>query len=248
MGTPVTNIEARVAQIELEVSQLKPSLMERITKLEGMFTKTGSTSDSILVRFLGWMGVEAPKFLAAAVLLGMTWWIKDSVDAAISRQQLQLSFTKEMQSQLEKMADPKANDKEIERAALLIAAYGGPGIAPLLNETRYGDLRANGAEAGLRYLALVDPESLCRVLPRVLDNHTRQFGWNSHLRVIRLLGESGCTRAQPQLSRYLEAVNVARVGKIKAPYYDLIADEPKPDEFDQLDKALKRSIGLLAKR
>lgn len=244
----MTGVDERLANVEAQLEQLKPSLSARITALEEASTARVVEPRSAGARFLAWMGSEAPKLVAAAVMLFLTWGIKDSVDQAVSRQQLQLSFTKEMQAQLEKMADPNASKTDIERAALLMAAYGEPAVLPLLDELRYGDLRANGAEAGLRYLALVDPQGLCRVLPRVLTNRTRQFGWNTHLRVIRLIGESGCKDAGADLRRYRDALQGARDEAASAAFFERVADSPKADQVEQLDQALRRSLRLVDQR
>lgn len=238
----MAGVDERLARIEAELEQLKPSLAQRLAALEQASAKPDAHARR---SFLAWMGEEGPKLLAAIILLAITWGIKDSVDQALARQELQLSYTKEMQAQLEKMSDPGASNADIERAALLLAAYGNASIIPLLNELRHGDLRANGAEAGLRYIALVDPQGLCRVLPRVLANRTRQFGWNTHLRVIRLIGESGCAHAREDLRRYREALHAAGSQAASAAFFERLADVPKPDERDQLDKALERSLRLL---
>ncbi|HEX6737544.1 MAG TPA: hypothetical protein VF310_04710, partial [Vicinamibacteria bacterium] len=236
----MSDAEARLNQLENEVAALKPSLAERLARLEAAAAQKPSTPKTPGGRLMAWMGAEAPKLLAAVVLLVITYWIKDSVDLALKRQQLQLAYTKEMQAHLEKMADPTSDREQIERAALLLAAYREFAITPLLNETRYEGLRANGAEAGLRFVALTEPEALCRILPRVLANRTRQFGWRSHLRVIRLLGESGCTAARPELERYRESVRTAGAGGT----FELASDAPKPDELEQLQKALDHALTL----
>jgi hypothetical protein len=239
----MSDTEDRLDRLEREMAGLRPSLADRLAKLEATAAaaKPGSPRTR-RARFLAWMGAEAPKLVAAVGVLLITYWIKDSVDLALKRQTLQLAYTKEMQAHLEKMADPAADRDAIERAAVLLAAYGESAILPLLNETRYEGLRATGAEGGLRFLALTDPEGLCRILPRVLVNRTRQFGWRSHLRVIRILGESGCARARPELERYRAAVQAARAGGS----FERVADEPKPDELDQLQKALDRALALFA--
>jgi hypothetical protein len=245
----VTDFGNRLGRLEAEVAALKPSLAERLEKLEQ--ANAAVTEDGLKPwwqRLLGWLGDEGPKFVTAVVLLVLGYWIKDSVDEAIKHQQLQLDFTKQMQSQLEILGDPASDKEKLERAATLVATYGAPAILPLLNELRYEGLRASAAERGLALLALSDPDALCRVLPRVLTNRTGQFTWSTHLRVIRLIGESGCTKAAAGLAEYLTQVRTARTGASTTPYFDLVVDRPTPDQFDQLESALNRSLLIINRK
>jgi hypothetical protein len=152
-----------------------------------------------------------------------------------------------MESHLESMAKPGATQDEIERGALLLAAYGQASIIPLVNEFRYGGLRAPAAERALGLVALSDPEDLCKILPRVLTNRTGQFAWDTHLRVIRLLGGSGCTGATDELRRYQVHLENARAGKDDPSFYELVADKPPPDALDQLHQTLTKTFEKLSR-
>lgn len=241
----VGEIRDRLDHIEGEIGQLKPSLTERLARLEAAAAAAprAAPAKGPGARLLAWMGAEAPKLLAAVVLLVIGYWIKDSVDLAIKRQQLQLAYSKEMQAHLEHMAEANADRDKIERSAMLLAAYGEPAIIPLLNEARNDGLRGTAAESGLRFLALTDPDAVCRVLSRVLQNRSRLFGWQGHLRIVRSLGDSGCTGARPELERYRDALRAVAGG---APP-DLFADEPKADGLQQLQQEVERALERLAR-
>jgi hypothetical protein len=186
----VTDIDKRLSAIESKFAAFSTTL-DSVTA-----TTAHANAKSLPARFLSWMGDEGPKLIGAAVLLIISYWIKDSVDLAIKRQQLQLDVTKEMKTYLEVMADSASNADQIERAAVLLAAYGQPAAVPLLNEVRHGGLRATAAESALSFVGLGDPEDVCQLLQRALSNRTQQFGWEAHLRVIRLLGGTGCRGAR----------------------------------------------------
>ena len=119
---------------------------------------------------------------------------------------------------------------------------------PLLNEVRHGGLRATAAESGLSFVALGDTEAVCPILLRALSNETQQFGWEAHLRVVRLIGGSGCPGAKKVLLRYQVVVNEARQNPANARYFTYIADQPAPDQLDQLQAALKRALEQVARR
>ena len=199
---------------------------------------------SRLAQFVKWMGPALPSLLGTIVMLVLGYWVKDSVDIALKRQQMQLSFAKEMQAQLDTMSKPESDISTAERAAVLLSTFGEPAITPLLNEMRYGGNRSIAAEAGLRALALTDADGLCRVLPNVLTSRSQQFGWETHLRVIRLLGAANCVNTKPVLVAYQRSIRDAREGKSKE-YFELIADSPKDDQLNQVSGALERTIKIL---
>jgi len=246
-GSRARETEEQLARLEAEIAELKPSLGARLSALEAAAAAHSSPMPPPRRGFLTWMGDEAPKLVAAVVLLIITYWIKDSVDLALRRQQLQLETTKGMESHLESMAKPNAAQPDIDRAALLLAAYGQASIIPLVNELREKGARAQAAEGALGLVALSDPEDLCKVLPGVLANRTGLFGWESHLRVIRLLGGSGCSRAKDDLRRYQMHLENVRAGKDDSSFFELISDKPAPDALDQLHRALTKTLEQLGR-
>jgi hypothetical protein len=230
------------------LSQIEDQLRELSAKLGGASAEPPAAPKTPPSRFWRFMGDEGPKLIGALVLLAITYWIKDSVDLAIKQQQLQLDVTKEMKGYLETMAESGSDNAQIERAAVLVADYGPRSIVPLLNEVRHGGLRATAAESGLSFVALGDTEAVCQILLRALSNETQQFGWEAHLRVIRLVGGSGCPGAKKVLRGYQDAVNEAQQNPANPRYFTYIADQPGPDQLDQLQAALKRALEQVARR
>jgi len=159
------------------------------------------------------MGPELPKFLAAAVLLLVAYWVKDSVDLAVKQQQLQLSYAKEMKGELEAMAKAKADVTDVERAAVLVSAFGQPAVLPLLNELRYGGNRALGAEAGLRSLAFMHPGAVCDAVERAMSSPARVLAWEAQMISARVVAAANCRESLPLLRTQARALAAVRAGK-----------------------------------
>jgi len=256
----MTSIEDRVARLEAELVALRPSLHERLARLEHAEAPTSgaaptqATGDGILLTAVKgtfrWMGAELPKLITAIVLLLIGWGIKDSVDLSIKQRQLDLSYAKEMQGLLLKMGTEKEGERpdkiELESTAVVLASYGAPALPALLSELSRGDLRGAAAVKGFRFLALTQPEPVCEVLPRVLSDRGRRFEWLSQLEVVRLLGESDCRNAVSALTHYREVVAAAQKGKTSE--FAAVVKAVTPFEhYPILLKAIDDSLGMLKK-
>lgn len=221
-------IEERLQRVEFELDRLRPSLNERLVRVEQVLQSADKkeppaakggfigTMKAGAKRFFAWMGAEMPKFLTAFILLLFGWGIKDSVDLSIKQRQLDLSYTKEMQGLLQTMGKPDADMTQLQSAAVVLASYGAPALPSLLSELSQGGLREDAAITGIRSLALTQPAPVCEALPRVLSNRGRQFDWQAQMKVVALLGENDCTNAIKSLTVYREAVADAAQGKTAA--------------------------------
>lgn len=196
-------------------------------------------------RFIAWMGGELPKLVGAAVLLVLGFALKDSVDLALKQRQLDLSYSKEMQSLLQKMAE-QTEMNQLQATAIVLASYGEAALPALLSELRNTGLRADAAEQGLIALALRDPEPVCAALPRVLKLKSRQYDWQIHQKVVRMLGEQDCRDAVKPLLRYRILVDEAANGR-PARFEALVRQAPlaPAEEFPRLIKAIDRSLDQL---
>lgn len=163
-------------------------------------------------RVLAWMGAEAPKLLASVVVLVLGFWIKDSVDLAIKQRQLDLSYTKEMQSLVQKLTEEEDLGK-LKNTAVVLASFGEPALPALLMELRRTDLHAVAATRGLEALAVRDPQALCRVLPPLLLKRNQHYDIGAHRTLVGLIGDNGCSKALPQLRRYRDLVGAAVAGR-----------------------------------
>lgn len=238
-------IEDRIARLETEMGHLKPSLNERVERLEGVIKQEIPLSRQVLEI----LGKYLLPIISSIVIIVLGYWLKDSVDQALARQQLQLSYATEMQELLEKMSAPGAPRSRIEAAALVLATFGAHAVVPLTNELQLeGSLRASAAESGLRAMALTESGQACRILDKVLTNRTRLYRWETHRRVIRLLGDLHCRDSIPALSDYRDLIAEADHDDAALERYrsNLRRDSvPERDSIHQIRSTLQRSLGLL---
>lgn len=238
-------VSERLARLEAELSRLQPS-HDRLEKRERGAPRRSRQG---FARFFAWIGPAMPQLLASVVMLVLGFWIKDSVDLAIRQQELQLSFVKEMKEQLEAMAKKEATLEDIERAAVLVAAFGQPAVMPLLNELRYGGNRALGAESGLRALAFMNTEAVCELVPRVVASPARMLAWEGHMGAARILAAGKCTAALPVLRAHIQVIERVRDGQ--APEHELTAlasHVPKEvEDRKEWLKVLHESVAVLSR-
>lgn len=233
--------EDRIARLEAEVERLRPSLHERLERLEKAAGKPPARG---VARLFAWMGPELPKFLGAAVLLLIVYWVKDSVDLAVKQQQLQLSYVKEMKAELEAMAKEKAGAADIERAAILVSAFGQPAVLPLLNELRFGGNRALGAQAGLRWLAFMHPGTVCETVERAMSSPAKVFAWEAQMLSAGILAAANCRGALPLLRDQARELAAVRQGQAKA-MSTVAGDMPEVQLQKDWQQSLQQAIDLL---
>lgn len=238
---PLRNAEAR-ARIEIEL--LRRSLVPRIDRLEAA-ARPAEAPKAWPARLVGWMGSALPQLIGSAVMLVLGFMVKDSVDFAIRQQQLQLSYLAQMKAELVEMAKTGAAAEDIERSAMLLAAFGRPAAMPLINELRYGGNRAVGAEAGLRALAFADPDSVCRLLLRAMESAAVGFDAESHAGAVRLLVASECTRALPMLRRQLGEANLLAKTPADARGSGFLSEVPTTPQLKAVIRELEGAIPRL---
>lgn len=202
--------EDRLLRLEAELDRLRPSLSERLDRLERGAAERPRTG---LRAFVAWMGPALPQLITAIVVLGVGWAVKDSVDVALKREQLTLSYAKEMKDLLAAMDQDGASVGEVSRAAVTLAGFGPAAIMPLLNELGAGGNRALGAERGLRSIAFTSPDAVCALLPRVMASAVKPLEWEAQASCARLLAAGGCLAALPLLERQRAVLDRARSGE-----------------------------------
>ncbi|MEO6280985.1 hypothetical protein [Roseateles sp.] len=196
-------------------------------------------------RLLGWMGAEAPKLIASIVVLVLGFWIKDSVDLAIKQRQLDLSYTKEMLSLLQKLNEEEDLAK-LKNASVVLASFGEPALPALLMELRRTDLHGVAAVHGLEAMAVREPALLCRALPPLLLKRNQHYGIDAHRGLLQLVGDNGCVKALPLLRRYRDFVNAAVAGQPAELRRRIGGDIPAPaEDFPRLKKAVDEAIANL---
>jgi hypothetical protein len=240
----LASLDERIKHLEAELEQLKPSLNERVERLERglkQYKKIG-------MRLLEIFGQSLIPIISGGIILLLGYWVKDSVDQALARQQLRLSYVTEMQELIEKMSEPGASRAQIEAAALVLATFGEPAVVPLINELQIeGSVRALAAESGLRAMALTAPSGACKILRKVLDNRTRLYHWKTHQRVIGLLGDIGCKDTLPTLNDYKNMIdNAGKENNLLAYHSILRRDQlPDTDSIEQIQQSLVQTLGVL---
>jgi hypothetical protein len=254
--TRMAALEDRLLRLEHDVNRLSPTVGERLERLETMVGARPAPAAppatlskrfaAALSRFGAWLGPELPKFLLGALALLLAYWIKDSVDLAVKERQVDLSYAKEMQSLLQKMSDPQAEMSQLESSAIVLASYGRAALPALLSELRFNDLRANAAEVGLQSLALTDADSVCQVLPRLLDERGKLYDWDVHLKVVRLLGDNHCQVAIEPLRNYRVIVAAAEKGDATR-FQQIVRQGPAApaEDYPRLLSAVDRSLQTL---
>jgi hypothetical protein len=230
-------------RLRRELAEMRRSLAGRIEALESGAQKARAKSP--VGRAIAWMGPALPSMISSIVLLALGFMVKDSVDLAIRRQQLQMSFAKDAQEQLKLMAARDSAVTQVEQAAVLVASFGPSSVLPLVNELRHGGNRALGAETGLQLVAIMDPETVCPMLARVLANPARLLGWEEHMRIARVLGAGQCVKVLPLLRRHEAAIAEASAGKPEAAR-KLVRDAPDAEQLDTWRKSVAEVAALLA--
>ncbi|CAN5237790.1 hypothetical protein BH11PSE10_BH11PSE10_01290 [soil metagenome] len=183
----------------------------QLARLEALLDKPPPPAKSALSRWIGWMGAELPKMIAAIVVLVLGFAIKDSVDLSIRQRQLDLSYSKEMQGLLQQLSGG-GTPQQLQTTAVVLASFGAPALPALLSELRQPGLRGDAAAEGLNVLALREPEVVCAALPRLLGLR-RQYDWQAHERVVLMLGQHGCRPARKGLQAYRALVQAAVAGQ-----------------------------------
>lgn len=246
---PSESLPQRVARLESEMGDLKPSLRQRLEKLEARPEKAAPAAAAAASGGRWWGLVEKallPLFSSAVVLL-LGYWTKDSVDQAVRQKQLDLSYAKEMQSLLATLADPAQPRADLDSAALTLSLFGEAAVVPLLNNLlpEPGSLRALAARNGLRALAFSHQAPVCAALERVLHTRARIYRWPAYLDVVELTGELECTSAAGELRRF-----AASLGEGAEPrFLDALAARARPDPaptFDALEQLRQAARTALA--
>lgn len=239
----------RLERIEAELERLKPSLLERLRRLEDRLGQRQSFREWCA----GLLKDALPPILSGVVILWLGYLAKDSFDQAIRRQQVELAYAKEMQGLLLQLSDPNTGERQAIAAATTLTAFGSYAVIPLIHELQADDdIRPVAAQEGLRALALKDREGVCQSLEAVLRNRTQLYCWQTHKNIIGLLGEIGCREALSGLEDYqaiLEGKVGGRAGQLLghdsneglsqriSSYRSIVCEKSPPDE-----EALKKIL------
>jgi hypothetical protein len=148
--------------------------------------------------------VQAAGPIVTGLVIGYFGYaIKDSVDLALHRQEIEISSASQMQAMIQQLQKPNISDDEAKAAGLALAAFGVPAINLLLYELQAGNANAQlGAEEGLLLLAMTHSQPACEAFSQVLNEGRLHYAWPAHLAVIRLVGRGRCEQARVALKQF----------------------------------------------
>jgi hypothetical protein len=198
------------------------SLLKHIKKLEKRVKELESNKQN------NWDKVKIFAPIISSILVALIGiWAMHSITGAVEKQRLELSHLTAMRDLLVKISSPEIQKAEAEATGVLLGAFGSWAVSPLIHELgKPGEVRALAAREGLRVAAFKDPAATCELLISVLASRRGLFTWQTHLEVIKLLGEIGCSEALDILHEYKmllsseEGVNE---------YLAMLRLEPKPN-------------------
>lgn len=203
----MTDVEQRVAAVEARLESAF-ALDARLKTIEGDLRKVKGGSS-----LRDWLQTLGP-YLGGLVVFFVGWWVKDSVQIALQRAQLDLGYAEKMRD-LVKDFDESNTPLIADRNAIGLAMFGKYAILPLVERLESGgDVLPLAAERGLRLVGFQDPVEACPRFRRIIDDHARRFSWQTHKTLIRVIGQSECTDARADLESYRAAL--AQLGSDEA--------------------------------
>jgi hypothetical protein len=148
-----------------------------------------------------WVQTLSPFVTAIAVFI-VGFVLKDSVTQALEREKLDLSYVSNVRELIAGF-DAAEQQSTADSNAIALAMYGRFSIVPLVERLQGGDVAQLAAERGLRIVGSEDPEAACAAFTRILQDPARQYTWQTHQAVVRLMGASECVPQLPVLETYL---------------------------------------------
>jgi hypothetical protein len=154
-----------------------------------------------------WIQTLGP-YLSGLIVLIVAFWLKDSVSLALQREELDLSYVKDVRELIANF-DKATEQSSADANAIALAMYGRFSIVPLIERLESGDVAKIAAERGLRLVGANQPEAACPRFARFLDDPARRFTWQTHKTFVRLLGASECVDHIAALEDYAAALDQA---------------------------------------
>lgn len=189
----MSNAEQRIGQLEARLEGAF-AIDGRLKSLESQVSALKKSSISDWLRGLG-------PFASSIALLFVGYWINDSVKHALDRETLDLAYVTQMRD-LIKEFDSSTTQAAANANAIALAMYGRHAIIPLIERLNGGDLANIAAEKGLLLVGSNDSVVTCPKFTAIINDKARRFPWQTHKTIIRVLGQSECTKSVPDLNAY----------------------------------------------
>jgi hypothetical protein len=148
-----------------------------------------------------WIQTLSP-FITAIVVFGVGFVLKDSVAQALDREKMDLTYVTNVRD-LIKGFDTAQEQQTADSNAVALAMYGKFALVPLIERLQGGDVAQLAAERGLRIVGAGAPAAACSAFTRILLDPARQYTWQTHKVIVRLIGVSECVPNMPVLDSYL---------------------------------------------
>jgi hypothetical protein len=173
----------------------------------------------------------------------ITWYIKDSVDAALKKREVEVA-TAAMQASLTKLRAPnRPSEADADASALFLALLGKPSMIPLIreyNETAGPPEVGRAIEKALLMLGLTHPAELCESLREVLGDKGKRFNILTYTLAVRHTRLANC-RDNADIIRELKA-GLTSGSRID----DRLNSQPQPQELDifrtEVDNAFNQLV------
>jgi hypothetical protein len=210
------DLERRVAGLEGRIDSAF-ALDARLEKLEDDVRKLRKSS------LRDWLQTLAP-YISGLVVLIVGYKLKDSVDLALRRETLDLQYVTQMRD-LIKEFDAAATQPAADANAVGLAMFGKFAIVPLVERLEGGDVASIAAERGLRLVGSNNGEEACPKLAQIIADKGKRYRWSTHKTVVKLMGQSSCTKQRSTLDAYDQALencgsDAAKLAKFGARYSD----------------------------
>jgi hypothetical protein len=181
LDSPLEPLQQRVAELEARLESAF-ALNTRLKSLEEKVGKQGKSSTR------EWVATIGP-YVSSLVLLLVGFWIKDSVQLALARKQLDLAYVTQMRD-LIKGFDESSSSSEANANAIALALFGEYSVMPLVERLETGDVAHAAAEKGLRMIGNTHSTTSCSSFADVVRDKARRFTWQTHKTMIRVIGQS----------------------------------------------------------
>ena len=220
------SVEERLAKVESDIAAIMAVLGPRQATAEANAKAASGGKD-------GWDKAGILIQLVGPIVAGLVIWyvgfaVKDSVDIALHRQEVEISSASEMQALIGKLQEPDIGEADAKAAALALAAFGLPAANILIFELQTGNASTrSGAQVGLGLLVMGHPEPVCEIFRWLIDEGRRYYSWPTHQAVIELIGRGRCLQARMALVRF-QALVPDSTSDTLAKFAGEIAADPPP--------------------
>jgi hypothetical protein len=234
-------------ELKGELNVLRHSLTERIEKLENVEDAATEVPQTSVQRLWELLSPSLVPIISGAVILALGYAVKDSVDQALAREQLNLSYVSQMQELLEKIRSPGVTREQAGSAAVVLASFGARAAPHLVNELQFEGVRALAAQSGLQAMTLIAPGKACEPLVRVITNRSRLYHWETHKRAIELLGDLECSGDAAVVTAYRQDFERALGQEDYQSYAILFSRDSQlnRDSMSQISDALQNTVEIL---